>query len=123
MPTVEQGVRRLPSGRWWEAVRVPAYRARHVLTWLGSTSGAVLLHQDAEPIYTWLIRLGAADMWDQATLGVMVPRPGTVIRVPPATWCGGPGTRWLVPTGPTGLTSPDRLRRALEQTPLGGTYA
>ncbi|MGK5530128.1 hypothetical protein [Streptomyces sp. URMC 129] len=67
--------------------------------------------------------LGSAGGWDRAGLGVIVPEPGHVIPVPPAEWQRGPGTKWLVPPGPTGLTDAARLRDALARTPLGGGYA
>ncbi|MGK5534354.1 hypothetical protein, partial [Streptomyces sp. URMC 129] len=118
LPTAEQGVRTLPCGRWWDAVRVPDYRARHVLTRLAYSSAVI--HDQAASLYTWLVPTGTAGGWDAVALGVIVPALGDVIPVPPAQWQQGPGTKWLVPPGPTCLTDPDRLRQALKRTPLGG---
>jgi hypothetical protein len=121
MPTSDQGVRTLPSGRWWDAVRVPDFRGRHVLARLGHSSAVV--YDQAAALYTWLVPPGAADGWDHAGLGVLVPPRGHVIAVPPAEWQAGPGTKWLVPPGPTALTDADRLLAALRATPLGGDNA
>ncbi|WP_059008327.1 hypothetical protein [Streptomyces specialis] len=115
MPTSDQGVRKLPCGRWWDAVRVPEHRARHVLTRLAY--GSAVIHDQAAGLYTWLVAPGGAGGWDQVALGVLVPPPGHVIAVPPGEWQAGPGTRWLVPPGNT-LTDADRLLEALRATPL-----
>ncbi|MDT0347644.1 hypothetical protein [Streptomyces litchfieldiae] len=115
LPSEEQGVRSVPCGRWFHAVRVVAADGRRAADRLGPRSGPVIEDQAAGTA-CWLVAPRAADTWRLA--GVRVLGAGREIAVPPASWTAGPSTRWLVPPRGDCLTAPGPLHDVLAVTTL-----
>ncbi|ARQ71122.1 hypothetical protein CAG99_21920 [Streptomyces marincola] len=106
----------LPSGRWWDAVRVPSFVGTRAVGVLRERSGPVVEDQFARTM-TWFVPAGATAGWDAGLLGVQILGRGLALLVPAAdaldsrrfvVW-------WAIPPNATCLTDPDALRGALEQ--------
>ncbi|MDT0346875.1 hypothetical protein [Streptomyces litchfieldiae] len=103
------GVELLPCGRWFDAVQLPEFVGRRVLSRLLDRTGPVVQDQ-VQDMLTWLVAPGAADGWEERVPGVAVLGAGRSLAVPPASWrCGptataGSSIRWL--TQPTNTASP-----------------
>jgi hypothetical protein len=109
MPTV--GVGTVPTGRWFDAARVPSSDGARAISLLQDDSGPVIEDQAASTL-TWLVRVDSLNGSDLA--GVEVLSAGRVVAVPPATWTGTM-FRWLIPPPAEGdcLTSSESLHTAL----------
>ncbi|WP_059013528.1 hypothetical protein [Streptomyces specialis] len=117
LPPDGWGVRTVPCGRWWDAVRVPGVAGFRALDRLGERSGPVIEDQVGQ-VLTWLVRPGAAERWSLA--GVAVWGRGRCLAVPPAAWVNGPWsgapvTRWLIRPRGGCLTDAKALRATLAQ--------
>ncbi|MGK5531362.1 hypothetical protein [Streptomyces sp. URMC 129] len=118
LPPDEWGVRTVPCGRWFDAVRMPSVTGFPVMARLWERSGPVIEDQ-AGQVLTWLVEPGTADGWEPAG-GVAVWGRGRCLPVPPAgwvngAWSGAPVTRWLIRPAGTGLTDAKVLRDALAE--------
>ncbi|UCM91491.1 hypothetical protein [Streptomyces marincola] len=106
----------LPSGRWWDAVRVSSLAGTRAVGLLLVRSGPVVEDQLARTM-TWFVPPEATAGWDAAQLGVQLLGRGGVLLVPAAD---APDSRqsavwWAIPPNATCLTDPDALLGALEQ--------
>lgn len=109
LPT--QGVRRVPCGRWFDAVRAPRHVGDRALHYLDHLSGPVI--EETDFLY-WLVPPGTADGW--RLVGVRVLGAGHMLTVPRAHVIDEPTLRWRVPVHQTtgdGLTNPGLLHAAL----------
>jgi hypothetical protein len=99
------------AGHGWDAVRVPAARARSVLLALGDRSGAVI-EDSREPALYWFVASGTTAGWD-----VPGTRPLGLdqhLVVPDRCRRQGPGPWWRIPPGASALlTDADALLKAL----------
>ncbi|MDT0441195.1 hypothetical protein [Streptomyces johnsoniae] len=116
LPVEEAAV--LPSGRWWDAVRVTSLTGTRTVSHLRERSGPVIEDQALRTM-TWLVPVGSSDGWARAG-GIWVLGAGLAALVPPAEsiggpWSGGESLRWLIPPTVTCLTDPGDLHDALEQ--------
>ncbi|MGW2324846.1 hypothetical protein ACWC5C_03655 [Streptomyces sp. NPDC001700] len=104
----------LPTGRWWDAVRVEESIGERTLALLGDESGAVI--QDRCNTFYWLILCGTASSWKLRQAYVLTAAEGvaTYLGVPPADHLSRPGTHWCVAYSRDGyLTDPWLLYKAL----------
>ena len=108
-----------PVGRWWDAVRAPAYLGRPALATLdelGGGTGAVLC-DPREPCMYWLVPVGTAAQWDLQHTRAMSETQ--YLAIPTHQFVGGDGPHWMRPPDPdtyltgTCLTDPDLLWAAL----------
>lgn len=98
------------AGVTWDAVRVPSGAGPHVLTQLGSSSGAVI--QD-EPALYWFVQTGSAATWDVP--GTRSLGPTQYLVVPPPHRVQGPGPHWrILPSDSELLTDVDALHAAVQ---------
>ncbi|MGK5530140.1 hypothetical protein [Streptomyces sp. URMC 129] len=121
VPTDNHGVRTLPCGRWFDAVRVSSNTAFYGIARLHDRSGPVIEDQ-VQQILTWLIHPATAEGW--CLPGVKVVGRGRYVAVPPASWVkgswwGAPSTRWLIPPRGSCLTDAKYLHDALAEV-IGG---
>ncbi|GAA0900173.1 MULTISPECIES: hypothetical protein [Streptomyces violaceusniger group] len=104
----------LPTGTWWDAVRVPENIGEHALGVLGARSGAVI--KDRCNTLYWLIAPGSAATWNLYRVHVLgaVEGVATYLGVPPVDRLTPPGSHWRVPFTRDGyLTDPRLLYKAL----------
>ncbi len=102
----------LPSGQWWDAVRVPRDIGLDALGRLDGLSGAIIEDTAHGHLY-WLIPPGDATTWElSAGASVTVLADRAEVAVPGVQRTLGP--HWRVPpTRGRVLTDAARLRRAL----------
>lgn len=114
IPHATDGPRRLPAGRWWDAVSVDEAAGGYLiarLDWYGP-----VIEDQASERATWFVPVGSATGWEIP--GVTVLGAGRTVVVPPAEWTlrrwpGGTALRWLIPPGGDCLADPTRLYAAL----------
>ena len=120
IPPDGHDVRRLPAGRWFDAVEVDGLTAVHVLGRLGPRSGPAVEDQ-ARDVVRWLVPPRAATHWNLP--GARILGQGDTVVIPPADWTwnprlGAPPVRWLYSPTSTCLTCPRTLHQALAATLL-----
>lgn len=109
LPLTPGVVRRLPCGRWFDAVRVPAAVGTRALKLLAGRSGPVINSPRDQALY-WLVQTGAADGWRLPLVQVY----GTACWLSvPAPTPGDRHVRWLLPPAGDCLTDAEALRAAL----------
>ncbi len=102
---------RIPCGRHFEAIRVPAGEAARAHAILGPASGPVLASAYAQS-WHFLLDLGAVSPGSWDVPGTRLLRPGTILGVPPAHITFGRDVRWVVLPG-QGETDPAALQDAV----------
>ncbi|MES4901571.1 MULTISPECIES: hypothetical protein [unclassified Streptomyces] len=115
-PPNGRDIKVVPTGQWWDAVRVPKRLGEHALGLLGDQSGAVI--QDSHGPMYWLVTPGTADNWGLQQVHVLGASTAgaSYVGVPPAHWTSRPGTHWRIPVDPERyLTDAQLLHEALSQ--------
>jgi hypothetical protein len=99
----------VPVGAHWDAVRVPPKRAEDAYRLLGPSSGPIVAN-DYAGVWFFLLERGASRGW--SVRGTRVPRPASLVAIPPLWVTHGGDARWIVAPG-AGLTDPADLEAAL----------
>jgi hypothetical protein len=112
-PPSGDGIELLPTGHWWDVLRVERALARPVLERLGEHTGAVISDPGARAWY-WLVPTGTLAGWPPLP-GTRPCTGGTYVGVPPLGRVLGSRVHWRVPPAPGHyLTDVPLLRAALE---------
>jgi len=114
MPPAGGGPQVLPCGRDFDAIRLPAFTALHVLGRLPAPTP--LIEDQTQDVAYWLVPAGTATRW--LVQGTEALGAGTRVAIPapdccPGPWLSGPPVRWLVPPHGHCLTAPEVLRGVL----------
>ncbi|WP_062210382.1 hypothetical protein [Streptomyces sp. NBRC 109706] len=110
VPSAGQGVRVLPCGRWFDAVRASGAEGARAIARLGERTGPVI-HLPTERAMFWLVPVGSADGWRLP--GIVVLGADESLSVPPPSRTEGPAARWLIPPRRFCLTDPVALHEVL----------
>jgi hypothetical protein len=112
MPPAKIGTRRLPCGRWFDAVLVPREDGPFVLNELNDRSGPVV-DNDPLGVFVWLVPPGTVRRWGRVARVTLLCEGRQTVDVPPASWTRGVAVRWVRPPYGDCLTDGDVLLRAL----------
>ena len=114
LPPAGPDIELVPSGVWWDAVKLPALLGDQLLARLGDRGGSVIRDSWGQMFY-WLIPQGAADSWVRCGLtGVQVLGPACYVAVPPPHRVRSPGVSWATPPDADRIvTDPGTLHQSL----------